>query len=232
MPRKRRFFIPGEAVHIVQRGRSRDPVFFDTSDYRAYLHWLKEAADRYACAIHAFVLMTNHVHILATPDTQNGISEMMQHVGRSYVPYLNYTYGMSGSIWEGRYKASLVQEGHYLLSCMRYIEMNPVKAGMVQHPGEYPWSSYHHNAGQKNISLLSPHRTYEGIGRSTEERRNEYRALFSAHIDDRFAKEIQCALQTGTPLGNEYFREKVSEKLNCRIGQSKRGAPFKGVRSL
>ncbi len=141
MPRKPRFFLPDIPVHVVQRGHSREPVFFEDSDYRAYLDWLAEAATRYECAIHAYVLMTNHVHILVTPREREGVSRMMQYVGRRYVPYVNYTYGTSGSIWEGRYKASLVHDDQYLLTCMRYIELNPVRANMTSTPGQYRFSS-------------------------------------------------------------------------------------------
>jgi putative transposase len=128
MPRKPRFFLPGLPIHVVQRGHSREPVFFEDHDYAAYLDWLTEAAARYECAIHAYVLMTNHVHILVTPREAEAVSRMMQYVGRRYVPYINYTYGTSGSIWEGRYKASLIHDEQYLLTCMRYIELNPVRA--------------------------------------------------------------------------------------------------------
>jgi putative transposase len=127
MPRKPRFIIPGVPVHIVQRGHSRNPVFFEDGDYLAYLAWLKAGAIRYKVAVHAYVLMTNHIHILATPADADGITRMMQYVGRHYVPYINFTYGTSGSLWEGRYKASLVQDETYLLTCMRYIELNPIK---------------------------------------------------------------------------------------------------------
>ncbi len=146
MPRKPRFFLPDVPAHIVQRGHSREPVFFEDTDYRAYLDWLGEAAERYECAIHAYVLMTNHAHILATPRDKHGISRMMQYIGRRYVPYINTTYGTSGSIWEGRYKASLINDEQYLLTCMRYIELNPVRANMARSPGHYRWSSYRANA--------------------------------------------------------------------------------------
>ena len=116
MPRKPRFFLPDIPAHIVQRGHSREPVFFEDGDYHAYLHWLSEAADRYECAIHAYVLMTNHIHILATPKDKQGISRMMQYIGRRYVPYINHTYGTSGSIWEGRYKSSLIHDEQCLLT--------------------------------------------------------------------------------------------------------------------
>jgi putative transposase len=142
LPRKPRCFLADIPVHIDQRGHSREPVFFEDSDYRAYLGWLAEAAERYECSIHAYVLMTNHIHILATPQKRDSVSRMMQYVGRRYVPYVNHAYGTSGSIWEGRFKASLIQDEQYLLTCMRYIELNPVRANMTTTPGHYRWSSY------------------------------------------------------------------------------------------
>ena len=156
MPRKPRFYVPGLPVHAVQRGHSREPVFYEDADYQAYLGWLREGAERYGNAIHAYVLMTNHIHILVTPKDKDGISRMMQYVGRRYVPYINYHYGTSGTIWEGRYKASLVQEDGYLLTCMRYIELNPVRANMVAHPREYRWSSYRTNGAGREIRSLPP----------------------------------------------------------------------------
>jgi putative transposase len=158
MPRKPRFVIPGVPVHIVQRGHSREPVFFEDSDYLAYWRWVKEGAARYRVSIHAYVLMTNHIHILATPEETTGVSRMMQYIGRHYVPYINYTYGTSGSIWEGRYKASLVHDEEYLLTCMRYIELNPVRANMVRAPGQYRWSSFRQNGLGKPDSLVTAHR--------------------------------------------------------------------------
>ena len=157
MPRKPRFFLADIPAHIVQRGHSREPVFFEDSDYRAYLTWLGEAAQRYRCAIHAYVLMTNHVHLLATPRDKQGIPRMMQYVGRRYVPYINHSYATSGSIWEGRYKASLIQDEPYLLTCMRYIELNPVRAKMARSPGQYRWSSYRTNAQGIEDKRITPH---------------------------------------------------------------------------
>ena len=227
MPRKPRFYLPGIPAHIVQRGHSREPVFFEDSDYRAYLEWLQEAAERYGCAIHAYVLMTNHIHILATPTKQRSISLMMQFVGRHYVPYINYSYGTSGSIWEGRYKSSLVQDDVYLLTCMRYIELNPVCANMVKHPGKYRWSSYRANGRGEVDSLITQHAIYKALGRRTQERVNAYRVLFDAHIDPADQSAIKKAYETGTPLGNDYFREKIERKLNCKVGQDRRGRPSK-----
>ena len=141
MARKPRFVLPGYPRHVVQRGNNRQACFFDESDYRKYLDSLAEAAHKYHCQVHAYVLMTNHVHLLVTPTTDEGISQMMQSVGRRYVRYFNGVYRRTGTLWEGRYKASLVQTDSYLLTCYRYIELNPVRAEMVPDPGDYPWSS-------------------------------------------------------------------------------------------
>jgi len=227
MPRKPRFFLPDIPAHIVQRGHSREPVFFEASDYYAYLGWLTEAAERYGCDIHAYVLMTNHIHILATPDSKQGISLMMQYTGRHYVPYINYTYGTTGSIWEGRYKSSLIHDEPYLLSCMRYIELNPVRANMVNNPSQYRWSSYRANAQGKASSVLTQHALYKNLGRSGQARIEAYKSLFTGHMDKEQHDVIQKAYQTGTPLGNDYFREKIERKLKCKVGQNRRGRPSK-----
>ena len=229
MPRKPRFFLPGIPAHIVQRGRSREPVFFEDDDYSAYLGWLAEAADRYDCMIHAYVLMTNHVHILATPQSKQGISRMMQYVGRRYVPYINQIYGTSGSIWEGRYKASLIHDQQYLLACMRYIELNPVRANMTKAPGHYRWSSYRANAQGKEDKLLTAHALYLQLGKTQVDRLAAYKALFKAHIDEEELRDIRAAWQTGTPLGNDRFREKIENKLKSKVGQARRGRPKRAL---
>lgn len=227
MPRKPRFYLPGVPVHAVQRGHSRQPVFYEEDDYRAYLGWLREAAARYRCAIHAYVLMTNHVHLLVTPSDVESLSRMMQYVGRRYVPYINYHYGTSGTLWEGRYKASLVQEEGYLLTCMRYIELNPVRAGMVAHPRDYRWSSYRGNGEGREDPLITLHHLYLSLGRTSTLRKEAYRALFKAHIDENEVKNIRAAWQTGTPLGNDYFKAQVEAKLKMKVGQPRRGRPAK-----
>jgi REP-associated tyrosine transposase len=161
MPRKPRYFLPDIPTHIVQRGHSRSPVFFENEDYLTYLHYLKEGSERYEVSIHAYVLMTNHIHLLSTSADKEGVGRMMQYIGRYYVPYINYKYGSSGSIWEGRYKANLVQNDGYLLTCMRYIELNPVRADMAKSPGTYRWSSYKYNALGKDDKLITPHPVYK-----------------------------------------------------------------------
>lgn len=227
MPRKPRFFLPGMPVHIVQRGHSREPVFFEDNDYSTYLRRLKEGAERYKVDIHAYVLMTNHIHILATAGDTDGITRMMQYVGRHYVPYINYTYGSSGSIWEGRYKASLIHDEEYLLSCMRYIELNPVRADMVRSPAHYRWSSYRHNGQGKEDALITPHALYQALGKTQPTRLAAYKALFKANLDSGVLDDIRSAWQTGTPLGNDFFRQKVEAKLKCKVGQARRGRPRK-----
>lgn len=225
MPRKPRFFLPDVPAHVVQRGHSHEPVFFEDGDYQAYLGWLKEAAERYGCSIHAYVLMSNHIHILATPREKQGISRMMQYIGRRYVPYINDTYGTSGSLWEGRYKASLISDEQYLLICMRYIELNPVRANRVRSPGYYRWSSYRYNAQGKNDNIVTEHILYAEMGNTRVSRCANYKSLFKAHIDDDQLKSIRAAWQTGTPLGNDCFREKIERKLKISVGQARRGRP-------
>ncbi len=146
MPRQQRYRLPGVPQHVIQRGNNRQVTFFDNMDYRKYLDCLETAGDKYDCAIHAYVLMTNHVHLLMTPSEPDSISKVMQSVGRQYVQYINWSYKRTGTLWEGRYKASPIESERYLLTCYRYIELNPVRAGMVASPADYAWSSYRHNA--------------------------------------------------------------------------------------
>ena len=227
MPRKPRFFLPNIPVHAVQRGNNRQAIFFDEPDYRLYLGWLKVAAEKYGCQIHAYVLMTNHVHLLITPLHRDSLSRLFQYVGRYYVTYVNNTYDRTGTLWEGRYKANIVEEENYLLSCHRYIELNPVRAGMVKRPEDYPWSSYGCNALSTNDSLLSPHKLYLQLGVNDELRTAAYRSLFQTSFDPGMLDEVRTCLQSGTPLGNERFKAQIEQVLKVRVGQAKRGRPSK-----
>jgi len=232
MPRKPRFYISEVPVHVVQRGNNRDPIFFDEADYQAYLKWLKEAAKKYCCKIHAYVLMTNHVHLLLTPNDESGVSRLMQYIGRYYVQYVNHTYGRTGTLWEGRYKSSLVDSERYLLTCSRYIELNPVRASMVSHPGDYPWSSYAANAEGAASSIIEAHELYKALGATVEARQNVYKGLFDLHIDDVELSDIRASWQTGTPLGSKRFHEKIEETLGRKVGQSRRGRPVSSRKGL
>jgi putative transposase len=227
MPRKPRFHVAGIPVHVVQRGNNRQAVFHDEQDYRAYLGWLKEGAQRYGCAIHAYVLMTNHVHLLLTPGKQDAIGRLLQYLGRHYVLYINHRYDRSGTLWEGRYKASLAQEEDYLLACYRYIELNPVRAGMVEGPGGYRWSSYHRNALGGADPIVVSHERYRALGGSEAERQQAYRGLFRVHVDVGQLKQIRDAWQTGTTLGIHRFKEQVETMLGRKVGQARRGRPKK-----
>ena len=142
MPRRPRIHLDGVPLHIVQRGHNRQPCFFGEEDYQAYLYWLGEALKKEQCALHAYALMTNHVHLLVTPDRTESIPRLIIALGRRYVQYINTTYRRTGTLWDSRYKSSLIQAETYLLSCQRYIELNPVRAAMVDDPAHYRWTSY------------------------------------------------------------------------------------------
>ena len=225
MPRKSRFFLPNIPVHAIQRGNNRQAIFFDEVDYRLYLDWMKAAAEKYGCQIHAYVLMTNHVHLLITPEHRDSLSRLFQYVGRYYVTYVNNTYGRTGTLWEGRYKASIVEEDRYLLSCYRYIELNPVRAGMVKRPEDYPWSSYGYNALAIDDPLLSPHKLYLQLGEVDELRQHAYQALFQNTFDAEMLDEMRACLQSGTPLGSGRFKAQIEQALKVKVGQAKRGRP-------
>ena len=194
MPRKPRFNLPCIPQHIIQRGNNREPCFYAEEDYHRYLNDLNEAALKYQCRIHAYVLMTNHVHILVTPMVENGISQMMQALGRRYVRYINTTYKRTGTLWEGRYKSSLIDSEKYLLVCMCYIELNPVRASMVEHPGEYKWSSYHQNAQMGAGKLINNHPIYIQLGATLVERQQSYRELFRNYLASDVIDQIREAL--------------------------------------
>lgn len=214
MARLPRFVIPGHPQHVIVRGNNREPIFYAEEDYQFYLEKLKQACDKHSCDVHAYVLMTNHVHLLITPHNENGISKAMQMLGRYYVQYFNYSYERTGTLWEGRYKASLIDSDSYALICYRYIELNPVRAGMVDHPSEYPWASYQHNAlGEKN-ELVMHHELYQTLARTDEQRQKAYRTLFRARIPQRTLEEIRSATNKAWVLGSEQFKEKIESKLN------------------
>ncbi len=228
MPRKPRFYLPDVPLHIVQRGHSKEPVFFESRDYATYAYWLNEGAKRYQVAIHAFVLMTNHVHLLITPPEEDSASLFMQYLGRHYVPYINHKYDRSGSIWEGRYKASLVDAEDYFFTVMRYIELNPVRAGMVEAADHYRWSSHCHNIGIRKIQMVRFHPLFNALGKTKRERYETYKALFGESLEPGAIKRIHEAWQSGTPLGNDRFRDRVEAQLALKLGQYRRGRPKKG----
>jgi len=225
MPRKPRFYLPGVPVHVVQRGNDRQAVFFADEDYAVYLSWLREGAEQHGCLVHAYVLMTNHVHLLMTPQAHDSISRTMQFLGRNYVGYVNHTYQRTGTLWEGRHKGSVIDSSAYALACSRYIELNPVRAGMVDTPSAYHWSSYGANALGIDGIWLKPTLEYEALGSDDEQRRRRYRDLFCHALAPEQVHTIRSCVQTGTPLGNDHFRAQIEEMTGRRVGQSHRGRP-------
>ena len=227
MPRPPRFDLPGIPRHVVQRGNNRQVVFFHQTDYQAYLEWLGKGVRHYGVAVHAWCLMTNHVHLLVTPLRSGALPKVFAYLGRHYVGYINRVYGRTGSLWEGRYKASLVDTEGYLLACYRYIELNPVRARMVSEPSAYSWSSYRRNALGETDDLVTPHAVYQFLGRSLERRRQAYRALFADHLDADVVHRIETALAHNHVLGNDRFRGEVEKMLRRRLGTGRPGRPRK-----
>lgn len=216
MPRRPRLNLAGLPLHVIQRGNNRAACFFGEDDYRFYLHWLKAGADKQGCAVHAYALMTNHVHLLLSPEKPGAASALMQALGRRYVQYVNRFYKRSGTLWEGRFKASLVSAEEYLLRCYRYIELNPVRAGMVRDPSEYSWSSYRHHALGEANALVRDHELFRSLGREGAERQAAYRALFRSELDAEAVSEIGKSVNGGFPLGGKSFVKEVAAALGRR----------------
>ncbi len=212
---------------MFQRGHNREAVFFDDQDYLAYLRFLKASADALGCLVHAYVLMTNHVHLLVTPKAANDISLLFQNIGCHYVPYINKTYQRRGSLWEGRHKGHILESEDYFLICMRYIEMNPVRAGMVEHPSQYRWPSYAANAQGVDNAVIRPHELYLSLGKTSEARQAAYRGLFATAIHPDEIDLIRVSLHSGTPLGTDRFKKQIEAVAGVSIGFSKPGRPAK-----
>jgi putative transposase len=223
MPRLPRCAPPGIPQHIIQRGNDRQPCFDDPSDFAVYLSRLDESARRHCVDIHAWVLMTNHVHLLVTPHSRHGVSDMMQSLGRDYVSWFNHHHERTGTLWEGRFKSCLVDTEHYLFQCYRYIEMNPVRAGMVSHPADYWWSSFRCNALGRRSKIVVPHDVYLQLGKSMDERAAAYRQMFLQELSDRQLEEIRAAIKSGTILGSERFKDDCEARLGRRIRPGVRG---------
>ena len=227
MPRRKRIHIDGLPLHIVQRGHNRGACFFDDQDRFAYLGWLREALEREDCQLHAYVLMTNHVHLLLTPEHAERVAQVVISVGRRYVQYINHAYARTGTLWDGRYKSSLVQADTYLLLCYRYIELNPVRAGMVADPADYRWSSYRSNALGNPDRILTPHPLYSELGNDNSSRCHAYRALFRDALDDVPLADLRMALNQDQPIGNDRFYREIEAMTGQKRALRKRGRPRK-----
>lgn len=219
--------VPGQALHIIQRGNNRQPVFFSATDYRYYHETLIAAAEQYACEVHAYVFMTNHVHLLLTPATEIGPSRFMQAVGRRYVRYVNGIYQRTGTLWEGRFKSAIIDSERYLLACSRYIELNPVRANMVSNPADYLWSSYHHNALGKCDEVLVPHALYRQLGISHAQRMATYASLFDNCLEKEVLNRLRAGTETGSVIGNNRFCEQIEQMLQRRVEKYTHGGDRK-----
>lgn len=226
MTRKLRLSPIGIPQHIVQRGNNRQACFLSEKDFISYTAWLKQYAVQYQVDIHAWVFMTNHVHLLATPQSPNAISSMMQSLGRKYVRYFNDTYQRTGTLWEGRFKSCLVQSERYCLQVYRYIELNPVRAGIVDDPAKYYWSSYQVNALARPSDLCTPHQTYQDIATGAESRIRAYRSLFSCQVERKLIENIRDATNRGLVIGDSIFKQDI-ESLTGRKIYPKIGRPKK-----
>lgn len=224
MPRRTRVLLDGIPLHIVQRGHNRESCFFCDGDRRTYLNLLGDALAESDCALHAYVLMTNHVHLLVTPKRAEAVPGLFISLGRRYVQYINRRHERTGTLWDSRYRSSLVQEDAYLFACHRYIEMNPVRAGIAGDPAQYYWSSYRANGlGQLDVRV-TPHPLYQDLGRSDRERQAAYRALFHAGLDPEI-DGIRLALRQSQPLGNAGFHAKVAQLTGICSEARPRGRP-------
>ena len=229
MARQPRLIVPDIALHIVQRGVDRQDCFSEEIDRLVYLSLLRDLSAETRCAVHAYCLMTNHVHLLLTPSTDEGPSVLMRKVGQRYVPYFNRRYGRTGTLWEGRFKSCLVESARYVLGCHRYIECNPVRAGMVTHPSGYRWSSYLVNVGLAEDALLAPHPEYVALGLDGHPSRAAYRALFDDALEPALVKAIREATQGGYPLVGDALKRQLAKQARRTLARGKPGPARKSA---
>jgi len=227
MARLPRLVIPQQPHHIVQFGVDRQAIFRDSGDFLCFLGWLREAAKLYKVAIHSYVLMPDHLHLLATPSDAQGLARTMQWVGRHYVPYFNRKYGRAGTLWQGRFKATVIDAENYLMTCTRYIELNPVRAGIAANPGDYAWSSYAHHIGAKSDPLITDHPVFWALGNTPFEREAAYKYLTEQALTPEDLQELKETARKGWVLGSEPFKAHLETQLDRQVRPGKRGRPTK-----
>ncbi len=226
MARLPRLTLPGYPHHIIQRGNNRQAIFATSADYQMLLGLLFDNAKKFDVAIHAYVLMSNHFHVLATPTTADGLPQMMQAVGRRYVRYFNDTQQRSGTLWEGRYKSTLIQAERYLLACMAYIDLNPVRAGLVSQPQDYPWSSHGHYIGRRIDKLITPHALYWELGNTPFAREAAYAQLVLSGISVVQQTVLTDAALQGWALGEPDFVADLQKRTTRRVSKGSAGRPI------
>jgi putative transposase len=223
MPRQARLILPDVAVHIVQRGNDRMSCFRSDSDRLLYLTHLRRLALKFDCAVHAYCLMTNHVHLLMTPADEHGCAGLMKEVSQLYVRYFNDAYGRTGTLWEGRYHSCVAESARYVLACYRYIELNPVRAGMTDVASSYAWSSCGANCGIREDSLITDHTEYVALGTDSPSRQRAYQQLIGNALDAHLLKLIREATVGGYPLSSDEFKNKVSASTGRKLERGRAG---------
>ena len=216
-------------MHIVQRGNNRTQTFIDENDYRVFRALLQLTRRKAGCAIHAYVLMRNHVHLLVTPATKHSPARLMQGLGRWYVRYFNERHGRTGTLWEGRYRSTLIDSERYFLACSRYIELNPVRAGVVADTADFAWSSFRGNALGACDYLLTPHETYRALGATSAARQAAYRALFDQPLGARMVDAFRIAAKRGTALGSALWAQRLEARLERRLTRLSHGGHRQGA---
>jgi putative transposase len=228
MPRQARLVLPGIAAHVIQRGNNKAACFRTTSDYQVYLLHLHELSKKLGCLIHAYCLMTNHVHLLLTPPSADACISLMRNLGQRYVQYFNKSHHRTGTLWEGRFRSCVTESSRYVLACYRYIEMNPVRAGMVNAPAEYEWSSFRINSGDRTgSSLISPHVEFVALGHDEAGRFASYKNLFQEEVAPSALRAIRDATNGGYPLGSDSFKASLGAMAPRRLERGRPGRPSK-----
>lgn len=231
MPRHARIILANVPIHLVQRGHNRQACFFADADYQTYQHLLLDHAAESACAIHAYTLMGNHVHLLLSTATPTGPAILMKAVNQRYVRYINKKHGRTGTLWEGRFHSSLTEEQAYFFACHRYIELNPVRAGMVAHPADYRWSSYRANAEGESNPLLQAHPLYHALGATAEQRQRTYRELFAQELRADVLAQIRQASSGNYALGSAQFTAHLHQAVGRTVTPGKSGRPANATSS-
>ncbi len=227
MARLPRLIVPSQPHYLIQRGLNGMHLFQDDDDCTAFLGWLRSAARTYKVAVHAYVLLPDQLHLLVTPSDEDGLGQMMQWLGRSYVPYYNQKYGRSGTLWHGRYKTSVVEAEKFLMPCSRYMETAPVRAGLVTQPQDYPWSSCAHHVGAQPDGVITDHPVYWALGNTPFQREAAYIALAEQLLSTSQVQTIEAAVLKGWPLGSDPYKQALERRAQRQVLPAKRGRPFK-----
>ncbi|MGC1172770.1 REP-associated tyrosine transposase [Polaromonas sp.] len=225
MARLPRLSLPGYPHHVIQRGNNRQAIFSSPADYQTLLDLIEESAKKSGVAIHAYVLMVNHFHLLVTPETADSLPRMMQAVGRRYVRCFNDSHGRSGTLWEGRYRSTLIQAETYLLACMAYMDLNPVRAGLVSEARDYPWSSHGHYAGLRNDKLVTPHPLFWGLGNTPFAREAIYADIVRAGVPAEQQAALTESTLGGWALGDAAFVAELQKRIERRVVKTQVGRP-------